>query len=656
MGDSIVTIEDIKENREENKENVSHHPHNGKEILKIAVSPKGDYAVTYNSDNSIVGWNITEKKDHPVEEESDMKVDVEMEVEDDELETEDDEMKVKDDEIETEDDEMEVEDDEIETGDNEMEIEDDEIETGDNEMKVEDDEIKVEDDEKKVEDDEKKVKNVKMKAVNVEIKVSNRDSKMVVVMYKVGERWIHKIYKLGNNQPIKKYESNEENEIISFTLDGKIVQCRDKRIKVYSLSNTNNKLKLESVYKISIGDTLRKYGITENKIWARSSGFLYLWDLNSFHFNSYLPERSYKITNKANIDSSIHVLTGDSRQKFIFLNGFNFPVRYIENDNLSKKERDYFLVYDIFDKYNQLVKASFYYKTNTKKIYRVYGDSKIITDEKFNVISKEDECEQKFMICNLQSNKVYGVDSNNKIITADISDYNLLKSDYKDDNKVYGVDNNNKIITANINKYILFKSDYEYDDENSGWSNYLNEYDINDTIVDPDMIMIQQLLDDTKTDNSLLTFVNEVYSWEIKKLGPTIIIKVLKGKDEIDSKKITYKLIKYTLLKNNALALKVKREIKKEAKKKVDREILVIFKLYGNKIQLQYLTYLSNKSVKNESQNKNEKNEESFEDLFVDIMKKLKYILRYYHGASLLTTKILRNVLYDTCTSIVQYI
>ncbi|RGB34552.1 hypothetical protein C1646_668454 [Rhizophagus diaphanus] len=587
MSDSIVIIDnDIEENGKENKGNVSHHPHNGKKILKIAVSPKGDYVVTYNNDNSIVGWNITEKKDHPVEEEPDMKVDVEMKVEDEE----------------------------IETGDDEMKVEDDEIETGDDEMKVEDDEIKVEDDEKKVEDDEKKVKNVKMKAGNVEIKVSNRDSKMVVVIYKVGRRWIHKIYKLGNKKPIKEYKSYKGNEIISFTLDGKIVEYRYKRIIVYSLSDTNNKLKLESVYEISIGDTLREGGITENKMWARSSDFLYLWDLNSFRFNRYLPERSYKITNEDNIDSSIHVLTGDSRQKFIFLNGFNFPIRYIENENLSNKERDYFLVYDIFDKYNQPVKACFYYETSTKKIYRIYGDSKTITDKKFKAVTKENECEQKFMICNLQSNKVYGVDSNNKIITADISDYNFFKSDYKNDYKVYGVDNDNKIITADINKYNLFKSDYKDDDENSGWSNYLNEYDINDTIFDPDMKMIQQLLDDTKTDNSFLTFDNELYSWEIEELGPTIIIKVLKGKNGIDSKKITYKLIKYTILKNNALVLKVKKEVKK----KDGSEILVIFKLYGNKIQLQYLTYLSNKSVKNESQNKNEK---GFTDLFLDIMK-----------------------------------
>jgi hypothetical protein len=107
------------------------------------------------------------------------------------------------------------------------------------------------------------------------------------------------------------------------------VTCRYDEVKIYSLSNTNNKLKLESVYKISIGDTLREYGITENKLWARSSDFLYLWDLNSFHlnFNSCLPERSNIITNKENIDPSIHVLIGDN---IIFLNGFNFPIRYIE--------------------------------------------------------------------------------------------------------------------------------------------------------------------------------------------------------------------------------------------------------------------------------------------------------------------------------------
>jgi hypothetical protein len=39
------------------------------------------------------------------------------------------------------------------------------------------------------------------------------------------------------------------------------------------------------------------------------------------------------------------------------------------------------------------------------------------------------------MICNLQSNKIYGVDNNNKIITADISNYNWFEPDYKDDDE-----------------------------------------------------------------------------------------------------------------------------------------------------------------------------------------------------------------------------
>jgi hypothetical protein len=601
MDDSIVIIEeDTKENKEETKENESHHTHNGKEILKIAVSPKGDYAVTYDSDNFIVGWNITVKKDKDP-------------------------------------------DSSLLNAKNDVEVDD--------EMKIEDEKMKVE---KKVED-VKIAEDVKMKVevtINIEyfeIKVSNSDSKIILLNSKY--RRYYEIYKLGNTQLIKEYDDKNK---ISFTLDGKLVRCRNNEIKVYSLNNTNNKLKLESVYKISIDDTFRECGITENKIWARSSDFFYLWDLNSFHlnFSSCLPERSYKITNGKNKNSSIHVLIGDN---IIFLNGFNFPIRYIENENLSKKEHDYFLVYDISDEYKQPVKASFYYKT--KKIYRVNDDdSKTVNDKKFKKVYGEDKCEQKFMICNLQSNKVYGVDNNNKIITADISNYNWFESDYKDDDENksdYKNDDENKTgykdddEDSGWNNYLNVydtknKSDYKDDNQNSGWSNYLNDYDIydvNDTIIDPNMERIRQLLDKDKTDNSivddtcndktdnsivdddtckdktdnsivdddtckdkieyLIKVDNKVYSWKIiVESKPTFTINIIKGENVIDSKEVTYELIKYILLKNNALALKVKKKVKNEV-----REIIVIFKFYGNKIQLQYLTYLSNKSVKNENQN-----------------------------------------------------
>jgi hypothetical protein len=52
--------------------------------------------------------------------------------------------------------------------------------------------------------------------------------------------------------------------------------------------------------------------------------------------------------------------------------GLIFPFDTLKNENLSKKEHDYFLVYDISDEYKQPLKTSFYYKT--KKIYRVNDD------------------------------------------------------------------------------------------------------------------------------------------------------------------------------------------------------------------------------------------------------------------------------------------
>jgi hypothetical protein len=116
--------------------------------LKIAVSPKGDYAVTYDSDNYIVGWNITVKKD-------------------------------KDPDFRF------------------LNVENADVEV-DDKMKVEDEEMKVE---KKVED-VKIVEDVKMKVEvitnieNFEIKVSNSDSKIMLINSKY---WCdYEIYKLGN--------------------------------------------------------------------------------------------------------------------------------------------------------------------------------------------------------------------------------------------------------------------------------------------------------------------------------------------------------------------------------------------------------------------------------------------------------------------------
>src|SRR5436309_15959261 len=47
----------------EEKDDVIKKPHNGKEVSYIAVSPKGDYVITYSKiDKSIIGWNV---RNHP---------------------------------------------------------------------------------------------------------------------------------------------------------------------------------------------------------------------------------------------------------------------------------------------------------------------------------------------------------------------------------------------------------------------------------------------------------------------------------------------------------------------------------------------------------------------------------------------------------------
>jgi len=170
---------------------------------------------------------------------------------------------------------------------------------------------------------------------------------------------------LGEVKPIKiKFEY--KGGTIDFTWNEKLVYSQPEENKILIYSINNDTLELESVYKIHSND-LRECGITEKEIWARSSRYLFFWNLktlkNSSHFLCFLdayddnPECYYSF--ESDIDSSIYlninknlILIGDNEQNVIFSRKFdNIPIRYIKNENFKGLPifmiNNYFLVHSV---------------------------------------------------------------------------------------------------------------------------------------------------------------------------------------------------------------------------------------------------------------------------------------------------------------------
>jgi len=442
-----------------------------------------------------------------------------------------------------------------------------------------------------------------------QMKVS--DNKIVICQYNRHVR----IYKLGVMKPIKKFKykggtlidftRNEENE--------KLVYCQPKKNKIliYSINKDRLELELDSVYKIHVhSGVLKECGITEEEIWARTSHYLYFWNLKklkkSFHSLCFLnakdhqPERYYSFVNddvNSSIDLNINkdlILIGDNEQKVIFSKKFdNTPIRYIKNKNFRGSNflnDNYFLVHST--------------ENDSKKVllYNIFDETQPVDVTKCF----------KIYDYNLQTNKVYGVDDNNNIILEDFGDHNW------EEYFLYGKDHdhNNKKVTTDD-----FKSNHE-DSTLFGWNNYFNDvdindarekdfkfndFDINDTIINPDMEKIRDLLNNNgveindniidlnkevqnSLDNSDITTRinfrnshNNLYGWKITmnfkpledlKKGTRVIIQDSNGKC-ICFKDIPddyYEPMKCTLLKNNALALILKKKVteKKEENDDVD--------------------------------------------------------------------------------------
>ncbi|GBC10634.1 hypothetical protein RclHR1_00980011 [Rhizophagus clarus] len=394
------------------------------------------------------------------------------------------------------------------------------------------------------------------------------DNKMVALY--CGDPHI-KLYKLGDEKHIK-IDFKHSNGDIRFALDGKrLVYYKLNRILIYSLDIKINKLKLESIYRVHFDGAINECGITNNTIWARSPHHLHLWNLhtlqNSPHrwnfLDGHLPERNYYL---ASIDSSQSIslktnnnliLTIDNGQNVIFSREFNTPIRHFKDENFERLilTNDYLLVQSAKSAKNQIL------------LHNIFDENKQPLELHFKRI-------EQIYDYNLQANKIYGV-NNNEIVTYDLNKYNLEKH---------------------------FKS------EESGWHYYLDDdIDINDTIIDPDMENIRNLLEKKNgIDKSVILFHNLLYGWEIcsEKYSSSFKIKIIKINPNSNSNssysyicsKDIYEPIKCTLLKNNALALIL---VKNE------RKLLTIFKFYKNNIQLQYFTY-----IKDYVQNENTKSKD----------------------------------------------
>ncbi len=155
------------------------------------------------------------------------------------------------------------------------------------------------------------------------------------------------------------------------------------------------------------------------------------------------------------------------------------------------------------------------------------------------------------------------------------------------------------------------------------------------------------------TKKNFLKFHNDLYGWKITdnfktledltKKTPLIIrieIIISSEKNQYPNKKCicfkdipydSYKLMKYTLLKNNALALILKKKLTENDNNNKDdyeeeenddyyvddKKILVIFKFYKNKnnIQLQYFTYINNENTQHNNQHESELSELPLDDI-----------------------------------------
>ncbi|CAB4406891.1 unnamed protein product [Rhizophagus irregularis] len=336
------------------------------EISKIAVSPKGNYVVTYSKkDKSIFGWNI-EEEDSLIE------------------------IGIKDDE-------------ELHPSKEEIYAKDED--SFKNDSLIEDSLISLEGSHRLVFKEEPSVANL-----DAALEPKEEVLDMMVSDYKMLALYCNdpliKIYKFGEITPIK-IDFKQSGGKIRF--DGKqLVYCKLNQILIYSLNNTN-KLKLESIYRIDSDSVINECGITDNIIWARSPYYLHLWNLHSFQKSSYywnffarLPERNYYL---ANIDSLIRlninnklILTRDNRQNVIFSRKFNTPIRYFKDEKseilsillandylLVHSANNKLLLYNIFDEDNQpldlcfeKIKKTYDYNLQSNKIYGMY-DNKIVT-------------------------------------------------------------------------------------------------------------------------------------------------------------------------------------------------------------------------------------------------------------------------------------
>ncbi len=348
------------------------------------------------------------------------------------------------------------------------------------------------------------------------------DNKVLMCQYKLHVS----IYKLGEEKPIK-IKFNKSGTI-DFTRNEKLVNCRPKENKILIYSINNNKLELESVYKINFDD-VRKCGITEKEIWAMSSRYLYFWNLKTLeesdHSLCFLgaydhqPERYYSFVNY--VDSSIYlsinknlILIGDDEQYVIFSRKVdNTPIRCIKHENFKGLpnfvNNNYFLVHSV-EKGNRKI-----------LLYNIFDEKQPVDVTK----------SFKFRIYdyNLQTNKVYGVDDNNNIIIEDFSDRDWEKyfkygKDHDHNVKkvitdASGEKDEDNILSGWNNYFTIINPDMErtnYEDDNMlfGWKNYF-------TIINPDTESIRSLLQNdivnlsNNDDVTKINFHNHLYGWKI---------------------------------------------------------------------------------------------------------------------------------------------
>src|SRR6266540_5062111 len=187
----------------------------------------------------------------------------------------------------------------------------------------------------------------------------------------------------------------------------------------------------------------------DDKLWASSENYLYMWDLNDT-FRYEFCYRHEIVSNNLNVDLNDDLVSVcDGVQIYFSKTDRDIPIQHIEiihsyGSFVSKKEKNYFLIYIDEDENENDEQQILLY--DIFDVNKQSADVKKIKDIENFII----------WVYNLQTNKAYGIDDD---------DINVLTMDFGNENwKEYfkSVDNN---LLIGWNNYLDDNTDFDFDDE-----------------------------------------------------------------------------------------------------------------------------------------------------------------------------------------------